>query len=150
VIHSLIHLVRNSIDHGLEFPDERGDKAETGSIFIRVRRDEKTFHIEAGDDGRGINPELIRKVAMSKGLIKEQEAAELSDQESLALIFRPGFSTRDEVTSLSGRGVGMSAIETAVLELGGRISIQTKLGHGTCFHIEIPELSQMTERRKSA
>lgn len=150
VIHSLIHLVRNSIDHGLEFPDERGDKPETGSIFIKVRRDEKAFHIEAGDDGRGINPELIRKVAMNKGLIKADEAAKLSDQESLALIFRAGFSTRDEVTSLSGRGVGMSAIETAVLELGGKISIHTKLGQGTCFHIEIPEVTHVTERRKSA
>jgi signal transduction histidine kinase len=150
VIHSLIHLVRNSIDHGLEFPDERGSKPETGSIFIRVRRDDKAFHIEAGDDGRGINPEIIRKVAMNKGLIKEDEAAKLSDQESLALIFRAGFSTRDEVTSLSGRGVGMSAIESAVLELGGRIAITTKLGEGTCFHIEIPEVTQVVERRKSA
>jgi signal transduction histidine kinase len=150
VIHSLIHLVRNSIDHGLEFPDERGDKPETGTIFIRVHRDEKAFHIEAGDDGRGINPELIRKVAMNKGLIKADEAAKLSDQESLALIFRAGFSTRDEVTSLSGRGVGMSAIETAVLELGGKISIHTKLGQGTCFHIEVPEVTQLAERRKSA
>lgn len=150
VIHSLIHLVRNSIDHGLEFPDEREGKSEVGSIFIRVRRDEKAFHIEAGDDGRGINPEHIRKVAMNKGLIKADEAAKLSDQESLALIFRAGFSTRDEVTSLSGRGVGMSAIETAVLELGGKISIHTTLGQGTCFHIEIPEVCQSTERRKSA
>jgi chemotaxis protein histidine kinase CheA len=150
VIHSLILLVRNSIDHGLEFPDERGDKPETGAIFIRVRRDDKAFHIEAGDDGRGINPELLRKVAMNKGLIQAEEASSLSDQELLALIFRSGFSTRDEVTSLSGRGVGMSAIETAVLELEGRISIYTKLGQGTCFHIEIPEVTQLAERRKSA
>ncbi|HYX38996.1 MAG TPA: 7TM diverse intracellular signaling domain-containing protein [Oligoflexus sp.] len=151
VIHSLIHLVRNSIDHGLEFPDERGDKGEEGTIFIRVRRDERAFHIEAGDDGRGINAEIIRKVALNKGLIKPEEAAQLNDQDSLALIFRSGFSTRDEVTSLSGRGVGMSAIESAVLELGGKIAIDTKLGQGTCFRIEIPEVSApVMEHRKSA
>lgn len=150
VIHSLIHLVRNSIDHGLEFPDERGEKPETGEIFIRVRRDDKAFHIEAGDDGRGIDLALIREVAVGKGLISLDEASKLSDQESLALIFRSGFSTRDEVTSLSGRGVGMSAIESAVLELGGKISIQTKLGVGTCFHIEIPEGSQPAQLRESA
>jgi signal transduction histidine kinase len=150
VIHSLIHLVRNSIDHGLEFPDERGDKPEVGSIFIRVRRDDKAFHIEAGDDGRGIDPNVIRSVAVSKGLIKSDEAAALSDQEALALIFRSGFSTRDEVTSLSGRGVGMSAVESSVLELGGRISIHTNPGQGTCFHIEVPEAGAMSEQRKSA
>ncbi|SMF59493.1 7TM diverse intracellular signaling domain-containing protein [Pseudobacteriovorax antillogorgiicola] len=139
VVHSLIHLIRNSIDHGIEEAYERGDKSETGHIRIKVWRESNRFHIDVGDDGRGIDPEIIKKVAMSKDLINEEQAAEMSREDILKLIFRPGFSTRDEVSALSGRGVGMSALEEAVLELGGKINIETEKGAGTTFHISVPE-----------
>ena len=150
LVHNLIHLVRNSIDHGLEFPEERGKKPEFGQITMKISRTENAFCIDTCDDGRGIDPEHLKDTALKKGLVSIDDAKIMPASEALSLIFRNGFSTRSEVTSLSGRGIGMSAIESAVIELGGNISIQTQIGIGTIVHIEIPENIDLRNRLKSA
>ena len=148
LVHSLIHLVRNSVDHGLEFAKERGSKSELGQIHIRVQHLQNSLQIEVGDDGRGIDPKLVKSVAVERGIVSPLEAEQLSDDQALKLIFRVGFSTRSEVTSISGRGVGMSAIEAVVRELGGQIAIDTKLGCGTSVRITIPDIAMGKLQRK--
>ncbi len=146
LIHSLIHVIRNSLDHGLESPSERGDKSENGQLFIKAWHADAKLHIDIGDDGRGMDPERLRSVAVTKGVITPEEAATLSDEDSYYLIFRPGFSTAEEVSSLSGRGVGMSAVYDAVLSLQGELKIASELGKGVCFHISIPEHQDKEEQ----
>ena len=145
VIHSLIHVIRNCIDHGLEHAHERGKKDPVGTIFIRCWRADRHFFIDIGDDGAGIDAEKIREIALRKGLISEDNVDSFSRDQLLQLIFHAGFSTREEVTSISGRGVGMSALQDAVLEQQGKIDIDTSLGEGTCFHIVIPDAESSEE-----
>ncbi len=136
----LTHLIRNAIDHGLEDPDTRVQvgKPPVGTLVLRAYHEGGQVVIEIEDDGRGIDVNKIKAKATEKGLITPSEAEKLSDREALALIFRPGFSTAEKVTNISGRGVGMDVVKTNVEKLGGNIDIQTVLGSGTTVRLKIP------------
>lgn len=134
----LVHLVRNSIDHGLETPDERraAGKPEAGHVRLSARQSGGEVIITVKDDGRGINRERVRAKAESSGLI--QPGASLSDQELLQLIFQPGFSTAHEITNLSGRGVGMDVVKKTVEALRGAIEVSSTPGNGSEIALRIP------------
>ncbi len=136
----LTHLVRNAIDHGIEYPDERVQvgKPPVGTLVLRAYHEGGQVIIEIEDDGRGIDIEKVKKKAIEKGLITPEEAQKMSDREALSLIFRPGFSTAEKVTNISGRGVGMDVVKTNVERLGGSIEINTVKGSGTTVRIKIP------------
>ncbi|MCP3137885.1 hybrid sensor histidine kinase/response regulator [Pyxidicoccus xibeiensis] len=138
---ALVHLLRNSVDHGVESADTRQQlgKPATGRIRIRVRVDGDMLHIEVEDDGRGIDPERLRQVAVSKRLITQVQAAALSEREAIELIFRPGFSTRDQVSELSGRGVGMDVVKRKVEQLGGSVGVISRIGRGTTITLRLPQ-----------
>jgi two-component system chemotaxis sensor kinase CheA len=137
----LIHLLRNAFDHGIELPEtrmERGKPVE-GEVLLNIQREENHLSIMLSDDGRGLDPERIRAVAYKKGMISEVELKRLSPQQSLAIIFRPGFTTLESVTEVSGRGVGMDAVLNSVRnKLHGEIHVDSILGKGTQFTIRIP------------
>ncbi|RAI58595.1 hybrid sensor histidine kinase/response regulator [Roseicella frigidaeris] len=136
----LTHMVRNSADHGLERPEERlaAGKPETGRITLDARHEGGHIVIEIGDDGRGLDAERIRQKALAQGLASEAELAGLPEREIQRFIFRPGFSTADAVTAVSGRGVGMDVVKTNMERIGGTIDIQAREGRGTRFVIKIP------------
>ncbi|MGE5847399.1 MAG: chemotaxis protein CheA, partial [Ignavibacteria bacterium] len=136
----LIHLVRNSIDHGIELPEERKAKGKNpvGTIILSAEQEGNNIIINVTDDGGGINPEVIREKAVSKGLISGEKAKELTKQELLNLIFLPGFSTAKVVTNISGRGVGMDVVKTNVAKLRGIINIDSEVGTGTTINIRLP------------
>lgn len=136
----LTHLVRNSIDHGIEPPEVRVQlgKTEEGNLFLRAYQEGGQVVIEIEDDGRGIDIEKIRKKAVEKGFMTEEEARKAKESDLIALIFKPGFSTSDTVTQLSGRGVGMDVVKTNIEKLGGTIELQTVQGKGTTVRIKIP------------
>lgn len=137
---SLTHMVRNAVDHGLEEAEERvkAGKSETGNIYIEVRRTGGQIWIDIVDDGKGLDPEKIRAKALSKGILNEESAQDLSDKEIYKLIFSNGFSTKEETSELSGRGVGMNVVEETVNSLKGTIHIDSKSGLGTCFRVKLP------------
>jgi two-component system, chemotaxis family, sensor kinase CheA len=145
LVDPLTHIVRNSVDHGIESPERRlaAGKPRDGAIRIRARQAASLAIIEVEDDGGGIDVARVREKAVAKGLISAAEAAALSDDESTQLILLPGFSTRDEVTATSGRGVGMDIVVTAIKKLGGRLSISSRLGAGTRMVIEFPVTAAM-------
>ena len=136
----LIHLVRNAIDHGIEMPEEREAKGKPtyGTIKLSASQEGETVIIQVEDDGRGINSELLRKMAVKKGIINEEKARILDKRECLELIFLPGFSTATKVTDLSGRGVGMDVVKDVVKKLKGEIQIDTEPDRGTKFTIKLP------------
>ncbi len=136
----LTHIIRNSVDHGIETPEERikEGKPPAGNILLKAYHEGGQVVIEIKDDGRGIDIEKIKKKAVEKGIISEAEALSLSEKEALNLIFRPGFSTADKVTNISGRGVGMDVVKTNIEKLGGSIDIQTEKGKGTTIRMKIP------------
>ncbi len=136
----LLHLVRNSFDHGLENPDERAQtsKPETGTVFLRAYYQGSQTVIEVGDDGKGINIERIKQAGIEKGLISAEQAATTSPSQLLELLFEPGFSTADKLSDLSGRGVGMDVVRSQVEEMNGTISIESTPGKGTTFSLQIP------------
>ena len=136
----LLHLVRNSFDHGLENPEERArtDKPEVGTIFLRAYYQGSLTVIEVGDDGKGINIEKIKQTGIEKGLISAQQAAVTSPSQLLELLFEPGFSTADKLSDLSGRGVGMDVVRSQIEEMNGTISIESTPGKGTTFSLQIP------------
>ncbi|MEO0819506.1 MAG: chemotaxis protein CheA [Pseudomonadota bacterium] len=136
----LIHIVRNSLDHGLETPEERlaFGKAEVGTLCITVRNAADQVVVEISDDGRGIDPERVKRKALERGLISAEEAGTLSDEAAQALIFRAGFSTNDTVTDLSGRGVGMDVVQTSINRVGGRVGLSSELGRGTTIRLSLP------------
>jgi two-component system chemotaxis sensor kinase CheA len=138
---ALIHLVRNAVDHGLEAPDFREalGKPATGRIGIRVRADGDMLAVELEDDGRGMDPERLRSVAVQRRILTPAQAAALSERETIELIFRPGFSTRDEVSELSGRGVGMDVVKRKVEALGGSVSVLSRVGRGTTIGLRLPQ-----------
>ena len=137
---SLVHVFRNAIDHGIEYPDDRkqNGKEEFGKIKVSILQDLEYISMIIEDDGNGINPNIIRKIADEKKLITPIELEQLTDEEVIDLIFAPGFSTADEITDVSGNGVGMDAVRTSVRDLGGEITVLSKLGTGTKFYIDIP------------
>jgi two-component system chemotaxis sensor kinase CheA len=136
----LMHLVRNSCDHGVETPDQRTatGKKPLGTVFVRAQHEGGQMHIEVGDDGKGIDPESIRKSALKKGLKTAEELSKMSSQEILNLIFLPGFSTAQKVTDVSGRGVGMDVVQNGISQLGGIIEIESHPGQGATFHLRLP------------
>lgn len=137
---SIIHIVRNAVSHGIESPEIRKEKgkSEEGNIYLRARREGSQFIIEIEDDGKGFDLELIRKVAVKKGLAEAYEADEMRADKLLNLIFLPGFSTREESSETSGRGVGLDVVRKQIENLSGSVSVINKDNSGVCFQIVIP------------
>jgi two-component system chemotaxis sensor kinase CheA len=136
----LTHVVRNSVDHGIEPPDERiakGKPAE-GRMLLRAFHEGGQINIEISDDGAGINPAKLRDKALQRGLISNEQARAMNDHELIRLVFLPGFSTAEHITNVSGRGVGMDVVKTNIERIGGQVDIQSVLGEGTTLKIKIP------------
>jgi two-component system, chemotaxis family, sensor kinase CheA len=136
----LTHLVRNSVDHGIELPEDREkvEKNPTGKIFLKAYHEAGQVNIEISDDGNGLDGQELAATAVTKGLLTEDQARMMSDKEKINLIFMPGFSTAEKVTDVSGRGVGMDVVKTNLDKLGGVIDIDSKLGEGTTIRIKLP------------
>jgi two-component system chemotaxis sensor kinase CheA len=136
----LIHILRNAVDHGLEDAGgrEASGKSETGRIVLRAFRERDMVYVEIIDDGRGMNLEAIKSKAVEKGVISRDQAKIISDEETVMLVCRPGFSTASEVTDVSGRGVGMDVVQSTVDGLGGSLSIESHTGEGTTFTLRLP------------
>jgi two-component system chemotaxis sensor kinase CheA len=136
----LIHMIRNAVDHGIESPEERKNKGkpEQGIIVVDAERDGNYILITMEDDGRGIDIENTKKKAIEKGLISEIEAAEMSKSDALDLIFIPGFSMKQEITNVSGRGVGMDVVKTNIAKLKGIVEIDSNVGIGTIITLKVP------------
>jgi two-component system chemotaxis sensor kinase CheA len=138
----LVHLIRNAFDHGIEIdPDERLKQGKTseGHVELIISSNSETLTIEVSDDGNGIDPEELKNTALRKGMLTSSVAARMSRDELLALIYKPGFTTTDVVSDVSGRGVGMDAVITSIKEkLHGTITILSTVGKGTRFILNIP------------
>lgn len=136
----LIHLLRNAVDHGLELPEEReaAGKPPTGTVRLTAAPVEGQIVITVEDDGQGIDPTHVRQSAVERGLLPEEEATQLDDDEALELIFRPSLSTAKEVTEVSGRGVGMDVVRTNIERLGGSVVVDSEIGRGTTFRVTLP------------
>ena len=136
----LTHLVRNSVDHGIELPEERvkAGKDRSGRLTLRAFHEGGQVNIEISDDGAGLNAERIRKKAVERAVITPEQAARMSEREIFNLIFLPGFSTAEKVTNVSGRGVGMDVVKTNVEKIGGTVDVQSTLGKGTTVRVKIP------------
>lgn len=136
----IMHLLRNSADHGLESPEvrkERG-KNEVGSIYLDAYQEGNNVVIEVRDDGNGIDVERVKKKAVEKGTITEEQASVMSDKEAVELLFRPSFSTAEKVTDVSGRGVGLDVVKSKIEALGGDVEVKTEYGKGSTFSIRLP------------
>jgi two-component system chemotaxis sensor kinase CheA len=133
-------MIRNSADHGLEGPDERiaAGKPAKGTIILRAYHEGGQIIIEIQDDGRGINPEKIKKKIIEKNLASEEELASMNDWQIINFVFKPGFSTAEAITSVSGRGVGMDVVKSNIEKLGGIVDLNSVVGKGTRFTIKIP------------
>lgn len=136
----LVHIIRNSIDHGIETPEERlkQGKQTTGKISIKAYREYNKIVIEIADDGRGIDVEKVKLKAEEKGLMSPEELSVMTNEQIINLVFYPGFSTEDIVTELSGRGVGLDVVQTKIAQLNGRVKIASVLGKGSLVRIELP------------
>lgn len=136
----LVHLIRNSIDHGVESPDVRESKGKRrqGKVILSAEHEGNNIAIKVIDDGKGIDPEMLKEKAVQKGFISREKAKELSKQEAYNLIFHPGFSTAEVVTNVSGRGVGMDVVKTNVSKLRGTIAIESEIGVGTTMILRLP------------
>lgn len=136
----LMHLLRNSADHGLESNEERIrlGKPEVGSIFLDAYQEGNNVTIEVRDDGGGINIEKVKKKALSSGVITPQQAETMTEKEAIDLLFRPSFSTADKISDVSGRGVGLDVVKTKIESLGGSIDAKTEIGKGSTFSIQLP------------
>ncbi len=136
----LVHILRNCVDHGIESPDVRkqAGKNPRGIIRLIARREKNHVVIEAQDDGKGMDPQKFRETAVRKGLLTQEEAAKLSDNEAINLSFMPGFSTAEKVTDVSGRGVGMDVVRTKIGSMGGSIKLESAKGSGTKIILKLP------------
>jgi len=136
----LIHLLRNAVDHGLEDPAgrERAGKPRKGKVTLSASQRGERIVISVSDDGRGMDPEVLRRKAVEKGVIDAAQAARLSEVECYELIFRPGFSTAATISDISGRGVGMDVVKTRVAELGGTLQVHSRLGFGSTLELTVP------------
>ena len=136
----LVHMIRNAVDHGVEDKVSRKNagKSEVGNLKIEFKEFGEFIHVEINDDGKGIDPEVIRKKALEKGLYTKEQLAAMSEQKVFAIIFESGFSTAQTVSSISGRGVGMDMVKSSLEEFGGKFYIDSKLGQGTKFLMVIP------------
>ena len=136
----LVHLVRNAVDHGIEMPDEReaAGKARTGRIILSAEQEGDHILLSIEDDGAGMDPDKLRQKAVDKGLFDPDAAERLTVTECYNIIFMPGFSTRDQISDVSGRGVGMDVVKTKISQLNGSINIQSELGKGSRIMIKVP------------
>jgi two-component system chemotaxis sensor kinase CheA len=136
----LVHLIRNAADHGIESPEVRlaKGKSETGKIILRAYNKDKNVYIEIEDDGKGINAQILKKKALDKGFITEENAEKMTKSQLINLIFLPGFSTADQVTEVSGRGVGMDVVKSNIEKIGGDIAIESEVDKGTKMVIHLP------------
>ncbi len=136
----LIHLIRNAVDHGVEMPEERSAAGKPAKSLVRLEARQEGDHIVLiiADDGRGMSAERIRAKAVDKGLISEEEANTLDERQSLNLIFLPGFSTKTQISDVSGRGVGMDVVKTNIQKLNGSVEIRSEPGKGSVFLISLP------------
>lgn len=136
----IMHMIRNSCDHGVEEPSVRlaSGKPERGVVQLKAYNEGNHIIIEIADDGKGLDADMLRQKCIEKNLITEKEADQMSDKEAFALIFKPGFSTAQKVTSVSGRGVGMDVVKTNIEKLNGIIEIDSELGKGSVFRLKIP------------
>ncbi|HWU19964.1 MAG TPA: chemotaxis protein CheW, partial [Nocardioides sp.] len=136
----LTHLVRNSMDHGIELPADRvaAGKAAKGTLVLRAFHESGQVVVEIKDDGKGIDPEKIAAVALQQGVVTREQLARMDTREVLSLIFRPGFSTATEVSNISGRGVGMDVVRTNIERIGGSVDLQSESGRGTTVRVRIP------------
>lgn len=136
----LVHLIRNAVDHGMESPEERAarGKPACGTIELSAYQEGRNIIVSVSDDGKGIDPEAVKRSAVEKGVIGTDEAERLSERDALGLIFLPGFSTAKEVSNISGRGVGMDVVKTNISRINGTISIDSEIGKGTRIIFRLP------------
>jgi two-component system chemotaxis sensor kinase CheA len=136
----LVHLVRNAVDHGIEAPQARGQagKREVGRLEVSAAREKDAIRIEVSDDGAGIDLDALRARAVAAGMLHADLAEDLPPVELLELVFRPGLSTADQVTDVSGRGVGMDAVRATLESLGGEVRVQSRRGAGTTVSLRVP------------
>ena len=136
----LTHIVRNSVDHGIESPADRiaRGKSPQGHLMLRAFHEGGQINIEIADDGAGIDADRVRQKAVSRGIMTAEQAARLNDHEAIKLVFLPGFSTAEKVSKISGRGVGMDVVRTNIERIGGTVDIQSRIGQGTTLRIKIP------------
>ena len=136
----LIHLLRNAVDHGIESPQERvaAGKPPTGTIWLTAAHEEGHIVITVRDDGQGIDPERTRRAAVRRGLMSEEQVAQLGDDAAVNLVFQPNLSTAEQVTDISGRGMGLDVVHTNVKKLSGMVLVESEVGHGTTFRVTSP------------
>ena len=136
----LVHLVRNAVDHGIESPDDRvaAGKSREGTVVLKASQEGDHIMLSIKDDGKGMNADNLRKVVVSKGLMDEETAARLDDKECYNLIFMPGFSTKTEISDVSGRGVGMDVVKTRITQLNGMVEVDSVEGEGSTIIIKVP------------
>jgi len=136
----LVHLVRNSVDHGIEMPDVRvkSGKSRTGLVKLAAQQAGDHILLTIQDDGAGMDPEKLKSIAIKRGVLDPDAAARMSDTEAFNLIFAPGFSTKEQISDISGRGVGMDVVKTKITQLNGTVHIHSKLGQGTLLEIKVP------------
>ena len=136
----LVHLVRNSVDHGIEMPADReaSGKPRVGKVILAAAQEGDHILLSITDDGAGMDPDKLRSIAVEKGLYDEDSVQRLSDVEAFNLIFAPGFSTKKEISDVSGRGVGMDVVKTKINQLNGSVEIKSVMGEGTCLTIKVP------------
>ena len=136
----LVHLVRNSVDHGIEMPDvrQKNGKSRQGNITLSASQEGDHISLQIVDDGAGMDAERLKQIAIDRGVLDADSASRISDNEAYNLIFAPGFSTKDQISDISGRGVGMDVVKTGISQLNGTITIDSKLGTGTTIVIKVP------------
>lgn len=136
----LVHLVRNSVDHGIEEPAVRESKGKVreGTVTLSASQEGDHILLTIKDDGAGMNPEKLKEIAINRGVLDEESAARMSDKEAYNLIFAPGFSTKTEISEVSGRGVGMDVVKTKITQLNGTVNITSEMGKGTILEIKVP------------
>ncbi|WP_427976520.1 chemotaxis protein CheA [Agarivorans sp.] len=136
----LVHLVRNSVDHGIEMPDDRvaAGKPRTGVIRLSASQEGDHILLMIEDDGAGMNADKLKSIAISRGVLDADAAARMSDKDAYSLIFAPGFSTKTEISDISGRGVGMDVVKTSITQLNGTVDIDSAMGKGTTLQIKVP------------
>ena len=136
----LVHLVRNAVDHGIESPEERvaAGKSRVGTVILAAEQEGDHILLSIEDDGKGMDPEVLRRKAVEKGIMDEESAARLNENECYNLIFHAGFSTKTEISDVSGRGVGMDVVKTRIAQLNGSVEIDSKKGRGSRLSIRVP------------
>lgn len=136
----ITHMVRNTVDHGIEMPERRVElgKPEEGVLMMRAWHEGGQVNIELADDGQGIDPERVKRKAIERGILRADQAARMTDREAIGLIFRPGFSTAETLSMISGRGVGMDVVKSSIESIGGSVDVMSDLGQGSTMKLRIP------------